>query len=169
MGLRDTLSFYNNCCFFCIPLNIGVVILGVLGVICGGYQAIDGIITKQSTIGPSEIEARVISTTFIITNICYFVASMLAIYGGIKRVRLALFPYLLIVAIYILAAVVIAILMLTDNVDNHLSASVDEDTYWVPAAILLTVSLLNFHFWLVVYAFQEELGERSGSPTYDAV
>ena len=70
---------------------------------------------------------------------------------------------------YILAGVVIAILMLTDNVDNYLNASVDADTAWIPAAILLTVSLLNVHFWLVVYAFHEELGERSGSPTYDAV
>jgi len=169
MGLRSSISCYNNCCFCCIPLRTGCIILAILGCIAGGYQGVNAI----QNLGDITSATGYVQ---VIINICYLVSAILLFVGAIKENGPLIIPYLVVVAIYIIVGIILAIVVfvgggvVADKAITHAKSQPgwnndanDDVTEGlaiaasVMAGILVTVALLNVHFWLVVYAYYEEL------------
>jgi len=170
MGLRSSVSCYNHCCFCCIPLRTGVIILAIIACVAGGWQSINGIQALANLTG-AEIYVRVI------INIAYVVSAVLLLVAAIKENYQLVLPYLVIVAIYIIVAVILAIIGLAGiGVVADKAINNENTRHWsdeqrsdantgvavgvsIVAGVLLAIGLINVHFWLVVYAYYEELKE----------
>jgi len=167
MGLRSSIACYNNCCFCCIPLKVGTIILGILGVLGGGGQAIRAIINIGQISGAFGYSQ-------VIINILYFVVCAVVIFGAIKENQNFLIPYLVVAGIYVVVIFIFAILTFVGGAavagtaasEGHDEAATGVAVVGVTfGVIFVIIGLICTHFWLVVYAFFEELrdgGENQG-------
>lgn len=157
MGLRECVPCYNNYCCCCVTLKTGVLTIGILGAIfCGVNLALDFLnvfVNTVSDISNDDLEdstGSIIGTMSIVLwvqvaiSCLVLICTVLLIVAACKGSRRMLVPWMVVEMIQIL-------LVLCSAVLNFVMGQ------FLYGGISLIIIGFAIHFWLVVFAYYEEL------------